>query len=154
MHYFVNTVEEYLNQIPEERKSAMIQLRNTILENIPFGFEEGINYGMIGYYVPHSIYPHGYHCKPKDPLPFINIASQKNFIAFYHMGFYSNPTLLNWFIHEFSKFSNKKLDMGKSCIRFKKINEIPYELIGQLLTKISVQDWISTYELNLKAKSK
>lgn len=153
MQYEVQTVEEYLNQIPEERKTAMIKLRNSILQNLPIGFEEGINYGMIGYFVPHSIYPNGYHCNPKDPLPFASIASQKNFIALYHMGIYSNPELLNWFIEEFKKYSNKKLDMGKSCIRFKKTDEIPYDLIGELMTKINVNDWIMTYESVFK-KSK
>jgi hypothetical protein len=146
MQYNVQTVEEYLNVIPEERKIAMNKLRNTILQNLPKGFEEGINYGMIGYIVPHSIYPNGYHCNPKDPLPFVSIASQKNFIALYHMGIYSKPELLNWFIEEFKKYSNKKLDMGKSCIRFKKTDEIPYDLIGELMTKINVNDWIMTYE--------
>lgn len=152
MQYEVQTVEEYLNQIPEERKAAISKLRNSILQNIPIGFEEGINYGMIGYFVPHSIYPNGYHCNPKDPLPFASIASQKNFIALYHMGIYTNPELLNWFIEEFKKYSNKKLDMGKSCIRFKKTDEIPYELIGKLMTKINVNDWIITYESVFKKK--
>lgn len=152
MQYNVQTVEEYLNVIPEERKIAMYKLRNTILQNLPKGFEEGINYGMIGYFVPHSIYPSGYHCNPKDPLPFVSIASQKNFIALYHMGIYSNPELLNWFIDEFKKYSNKKLDMGKSCIRFKKTDEIPYDLIGELMKKINVDDWILTYESALKKK--
>lgn len=152
MQYNVNTVEEYLNQIPEDRKPIIVQLRNTILENLPIGFEEGITYGMIGYFVPHSIYPNGYHCNPKDPLPFVNIASQKNFIALYHMGIYANPELLNWFVSEVSKFTNKKLDMGKSCIRFKKNDAIPYEIIGKLISKITVNEWISTYESNLKTR--
>lgn len=152
MQYNVNTVEEYLNQIPEDRKPIIVQLRNTILENLPIGFEEGITYGMIGYFVPHSIYPNGYHCNPKDPLPFVNIASQKNFIALYHMGIYANPELLNWFVAEVSKFTNKKLDMGKSCIRFKKNDAIPYEIIGKLISKTTVNEWISTYESNLKTR--
>ncbi|WP_136668149.1 DUF1801 domain-containing protein [Flavobacterium sp. H122] len=152
MQYKVDTVEEYLNQIPEERKEAINKLRDTILENLPEGFEECIGYGMIGYSVPHSIYPGGYHCNPKDPLPFAGIASQKNFIAFYHMGIYALPELMNWFIQEFPKHSKRKLDMGKSCIRFKKTEDIPYELIGELMTKLSVEDWIHTYENTFKKK--
>lgn len=147
------TVKDYLNEIPEERKDGFNKLRNIILENLPEGFQEGMGYGMMGYSVPHSIYPNGYHCNPKDPLPFAGLASQKNFIAFYHMGIYANPELLNWFTSEFPKHSNKKLDMGKSCIRFKKPEDIPFELIGELMQKVTVQDWINTYETAFK-KSK
>lgn len=142
------TVKEYLNEIPEERAEAFSKLRNTILKNIPKGFTEGISYGMIGYYVPHSLYPKGYHCQPELPLPFANIANQKNFIAFYHMGIYGSPDLLKWFVSEFPKHSSSKLDMGKSCIRFKKMNDIPYKLIGELMKKISVKQWIELYEKN------
>ncbi|RXR18451.1 DUF1801 domain-containing protein [Flavobacterium amnicola] len=147
------TVTDYLNEIPEERKDGFNKLRDTILKNIPEGFQEGMGYGMMGYSVPHSIYPSGYHCNPKDPLPFAGLASQKNFIAFYHMGIYANPELLNWFTAEFPKHSKKKLDMGKSCIRFKKPEDIPFELIGELMQKVTVQDWITTYEMAFK-KSK
>ncbi len=139
------TPEEYLETLPEDRKLAMNELRNTILKNIPEGFVEQMSYGMIGYVVPHSIFPAGYHCDPKLPLGFAAIASQKNFIAIYHMGIYSNPKILKWFTDEFPKHSKRKLDMGKSCIRFKKIDELPYKLIGELMTKITVQDYISTY---------
>jgi len=147
------TVNEYLNEIPEERKDGFNKLREIILKNLPEGFQEGMGYGMMGYSVPHSIYPSGYHCNPKDPLPFAGLASQKNFIAFYHMGIYANPELLNWFTTEFPKHSKKKLDMGKSCIRFKKPEDIPFELIGELMQKVTVQDWITTYETAFK-KSK
>ncbi len=140
------TVSEYLDNIPEDRREAFNQLREAVLTNLPEGFEECVNYGMIGYVVPHSIYPKGYHCDPKLPLPFMNIASQKNFIAFYHMGIYGNPELMNWFVNEFPKYSKAKLDMGKSCVRFKKINDIPYQLIGKLVDKMSVIAWISQYE--------
>ena len=148
-----STVAEYLNEIPEERKEGFNKLRNVILENLPEGFEESLGYGMMGYSVPHSLYPKGYHCDPKMPLPFAGIASQKNFIAFYHMGIYANPELLNWFTSEFPKYSKKKLDMGKSCVRFKKPEDIPFELIGELMQKIAVQDWIELYESAFK-KSK
>ena len=140
------TVSEYLANLPEDRREAFNQLRGAILTNLPEGFEECINYGMIGYVVPHSIYPNGYHCDTKLPLPFMNIASQKNFIAFYHMGIYGNPELMNWFVNEFPNYSKAKLDMGKSCVRFKKINDIPYQLIGKLVDKMSVIAWISQYE--------
>jgi uncharacterized protein YdhG (YjbR/CyaY superfamily) len=144
------TPDEYVAQIPEERKDAMNTLRKTIQENLPEGFEEGMNYGMIGYYVPHSIYPDGYHCDPKLPLPFMNIASQKNFIAVYHMGIYANPEIMDWFVAEYPKYVKTKLDMGKSCIRFKKIETISYQLIAELCRKMTVQNWIGLYEKKFK----
>ncbi|MDI5889458.1 MAG: DUF1801 domain-containing protein [Bacteroidota bacterium] len=146
MQSTATTVSAYLEEIPEERKDALKKLRATILKNIPKGFVEQMTYGMIGYVVPHSIYPNGYHCTPELPLPFISFASQKNFIAIYHMGIYANPELLNWFVTEYPKHSTQKLDMGKSCIRFKKANQIPFELIAELAQKMSVQEWITCYE--------
>ena len=145
-----STPDEIINNAPEERKEALIRLRKTILDNLPAGFKECINYGMIGYVVPHSIYPAGYHCDPKLPLPFMSFASQKNFIAFYHMGMYADKELLDWFVHEFQQVSKTKLDMGKSCVRFKKPDQIPFELIGKLVSKMSPEDWISNYEKELK----
>lgn len=145
-----STVEEILKNVPEERFEAFNKLHQTILKNIPEGFEPAISYGGLGYVVPHTIYPAGYHCKPVEPLPFAGIASQKNSINFYHMGIYSDPKLLEWFVSEYPKHSKQKLDMGKSCIRFKKPDAIPFELIGELMQKISVQDWIDIYESNLK----
>lgn len=140
------TPEQYLSELPEDRKEAMLKLRNAIKENLPQGFEEVISYGMLGYVVPHSIYPSGYHCDPKLPLPFINLASQKNFIALYHMGIYANKNLESWFVSEYPKHVKTKLDMGKSCIRFKKMDDIPFDFIGELVAKVSVEDWISNYE--------
>ena len=125
-----NTVEAILSNVPPERAEAFNTLHQTILKNLPEGFEAAMSYGMLGYLVPHRIYPAGYHCKPTEPLPFASIASQKNSINFYHMGIYSNHELLDWFVAEYPKHSKQKLDMGKSCIRFKKLEEIPYELIG------------------------
>ena len=145
-----NSVDEYLNNIPEERKPIMNSLRQTVLTNIPENFSEELNYGMIGYVVPLSFYPDGYHCDPKLPLPFINIASQKNHIGFYHMGIYASPSLMQWFIEEFPKYSSRKLDMGKSCIRFKKPEHIPLELLGRLVSKMTAQEWIELYEQNLR----
>jgi len=144
------TVQDYIDQVPEERSAAFNQLRQTILDNIPEGFEECINYKMIGYVVPHSAYPGGYHCDPKLPLPFANLANQKGFIGFYHMGIYAQPDLLAWFQAEYPKHCKYKLDMGKSCVRFKKMNDIPYELVGQVMTKMSVDDWIGIYEQQIK----
>ena len=152
MKYEASTPEEYINQLPEDRKPVIEKIRTIIKKNLPEGFEEGINYNMLGYYVPHSIYPEGYHCDPKLPLPFMNLASQKNSVNLYHSGIYANPEIHDWFVNEYPKHSNRKLDMGKSCIRFKKMDDIPYELIAELCTKISVEDWINTYETNLKKK--
>lgn len=142
--------EEYISKVPAERKEAMTKLREVINENLPDGFEEMMNCGMIGYVVPHSLYPAGYHCDTSQPLPFINIASQKNFIAFYHMGIYANEEVLNWFTAEYPNHASTKLDMGKSCIRFKNPEKIPFELLGELVSKISAEDWIETYERNIK----
>jgi hypothetical protein len=144
--------EEYINSLSEDRKMCTEKLRNVILKNLPKGFQEGMGYGMLGYVVPHSIYPKGYNCKPTDPLPFIGLASQKSSINFYHMGIYANKELYDWFVAEYPKYSSRKLDMGKSCIRFKKFDEIPFDLIGELVTKISVEDWISMYESNFLKK--
>jgi uncharacterized protein YdhG (YjbR/CyaY superfamily) len=140
------TTQQYFAELPDDRKAAMMELRNLVLENLPKGFEETMSYGMLTYVVPHSIYPDGYHCDPKQALPIISIASQKNFIAFYHMGIYADEKLLEWFQTEYPKHSNAKLDVGKSCIRFKKVDQIPFKLIGEFVTKISVEDWINTYE--------
>ena len=144
------TVEGYIQDLPQERKRAISQLRQTIKDHLPAGFEEVMSYGMIGYVVPHTLYPDGYHCNPVLPLPFINIASQKNFIALYHMGIYANKELYNWFVSEYPKHVTTKLDMGKSCIRFKKIEIIPYELLGELCSRMTTKDWIDLYERNIK----
>lgn len=146
------TVKEYIDTLPEDRKQYVQKLRDIIIKNLPKGFQEGMGYGMMGYSVPHSIYPKGYHCKPTDPLPFMGLASQKNSINFYHMGIYANKELHDWFVSEYPKHSSRKLDMGKSCIRFKKFEEIPFDLIGELITKVSVEEWIETYELAFNKK--
>ena len=144
-------VQQYIEQLDGQRKPEFLELRKVIAENLPIGFEECISYGMIGYVVPHSIYPAGYHCTPKLPLPFLNLVMRKDIITFYHMGLYSDEKLLNWFKDEYSKFTKLKLDMGKSCVRFKKSSVIPYSLIGELMQKVSVDEWISRYEEKLKA---
>jgi uncharacterized protein YdhG (YjbR/CyaY superfamily) len=137
-----STPAAYLENIPDERKEAINKLRNEVLKNLPKGFEECINYGMLGYVVPHSIFPQGYRCDPKLPLPFANIGSQKNYIAFHHMGLYANPKLLEWFVKEYPKHTDAKLDMGKGCIRFKNPDKIPYKLMGELMSKVTVDEWI------------
>ncbi|MFM7722926.1 MAG: DUF1801 domain-containing protein [Bacteroidota bacterium] len=149
----MSTIQDYLDQVDPLKKEAFLQLRSTIQKNIPAGFHEELSYGMIGYVVPHAIYPKGYHCSPHLPLPFVSIAAQKNFIALYHMGIYAQPELLNWFVQEYPKHVSAKLDMGKSCIRFKKIDNIPFQLIAELMKKMSVQDWINCYEFNYVKKS-
>lgn len=146
--------QDYIKEIPSERAQYFNELRETILKTIPKGFEEVMSYGMIGYVVPHKLYPAGYHCDPNTPLPFVSIASQKNFIALYHMGMYADPKLLKWFTEEYPKHSKTKLDMGKSCVRFKKPEQIPFKLIGELMKKVTVKDWISLYESNLKQSKK
>jgi len=145
-----DTPEEYIDMLPEDRKEAMIKLRATILENLPGGFEETMSYGMIGYVVPHSVYPDGYHCNPQLPLPFMSIASQKNYIVLYHMGIYANEELMEWFTGEYPNHVSTKLDMGKSCIRFKKPGQIPYVLIAELTAKMTANAWIELYEENIK----
>lgn len=146
MQSTARTPDEYINSLPEDRKAAVSAMRKAVLDNLPEGFSEQMAYGMLGYVVPHSIYPPGYHCDPKLPLGFISIASQKNFVALYHMGIYMDKKLLEWFVGEFPKHSKYKLDMGKSCIRFKKLDDIPLQLIGELASKVNVEDYISTYE--------
>lgn len=145
-----NTVAEILENAPEDKKAAFTKLHQTILDNLPEGFETGLSYGGLGYVVPHSLYPAGYHCKPEEPLPFVGIAIQKHSINLYHMGIYAFPEVQEWFVSEYTKYSKKKLDMGKSCIRFKKPEDIPYELIAQLMRKITVDEWIAKYELSYK----
>ncbi|CAI8731937.1 DUF1801 domain-containing protein [Chryseobacterium sp. IT-36CA2] len=144
------SIEDYISKIPEERQEAFKKLYDTVNDNLPKGFEDAANYGMIGWVVPLETYPAGYHCAPGTPLPFINVASQKNFIALYHMGLYSTPELLDWFVAEYPKHSKKKLDMGKSCVRFKKVEDIPFELIAELSKKMTADDWIKIYESQYK----
>lgn len=148
------TVNEILINLPEDRIEPFNKLHETILKNLPKGFEAAISYGGLGYVVPHSLYPAGYHCKPSEPLPFAGLASQKGSINFYHMGIYTDPELMEWFVTEYPKHSKQKLDMGKSCIRFKKLDDIPYKLIGALMKKVSVKEWIEKYEAAFKQNSK
>ena len=141
-----NNILEYKKNVPEDKKDVFDKLMKTVRENIPKGFSEELSYGMPAWVVPHSLYPKGYHCSPELPLPFVSVASQKNFIALYHMGIYATPELLDWFMKEYPKHSKRKLDMGKSCIRFKKMDDIPFELIGDLMKKMNPKEWMKKYE--------
>jgi uncharacterized protein YdhG (YjbR/CyaY superfamily) len=146
MQSTAQTPQQYINELPPDRKEAIIKIREAVLNNLPEGFEEVIGYGMLGYVVPHSIYPKGYHCNPKVPLPYMNLASQKNFIALYATCVYADTTLKDWFVNEYPKHCKTKLDMGKGCIRFKKMDDIPYQLIGELSAKMTPQQWIAICE--------
>lgn len=150
MQYQATAIQEYLDQLPEDRKEVVSKIKDILSHNLPDGFKEGILYKMPAFFVPHSVYPEGYHCNPKDPLPFINVASQKNFVALYHMGLYAKKELYDWFIVEYPKHCKYKLDMGKSCIRFKKMEDIPYDLIKEMAQKMTVEEWINTYENTIK----
>lgn len=152
MRIEATSVDEYVEKIAEPQKAAVKKLRAVVKKNLPKGFKEEMNYNMVGYVVPHKLYPNGYHCDPKLPLPFINIAAQKNFIALYNMGLYADPALTKWFQEEYAKLGLAKLDMGKSCIRFKKPDQIPFDLIGELCKKISVEKWIDMYESAFRKK--
>ena len=148
------TVTEFIDSLSDDRKNIILHLVKLIRKNISSGFEEGLSNGMISYYVPHSRYPDGYHCKPSDPLPFFWIACAKSNIAFYHMGIYADQQLFDWFVAEYPKHSKQKLDMGKSCVRFKKMDDIPYKLIGQLMKKMTAKQWIELYEDKYLPKNK
>lgn len=144
------TPKDYIDQLPDDRKPVIKKLRTIIKKNLPKGFKEEMNYNMLGYVVPHSLYPDGYHCDNSKPLPFMNLASQKNFVAVYHMGIYADDKLMKWFTTQYAKATDAKLDMGKSCIRFKKMDSIPIDLIGELAGKVTPQDWIKRYESAIK----
>ncbi len=133
------TVNEILTNLPMDRVEPFNKLHDVIIKNLPKGFEAAISYGGLGYVVPHSIYPAGYHCNPKEPLPFAAIASQKHSINFYHMGIYSNPELLDWFVKEYPKHTKQKLDMGKSCIRFKKFEDLDQDGLKKMLTELNTR---------------
>ena len=142
----MKNIKEYINSLSSEKKEVVSEIISVIQKKLPQGFNEQMNYGMPSWVVPHSKYPKGYHCSPELPLPFLSLAARKNYIALYHMGIYADKELMNWFIKEYPKHSKHKLDIGKSCIRFKKLNEIPFSLIGKLCSKMSVKEWITIYE--------
>jgi len=139
------TVAEYLDQLPDDRRVALEAIRKVIRKNIDKPFEEGMQYGMIAYYLPHSVYPQGYHCDPNQPLPFASIASQKSHIGLYLFCVYTSAELQAWFVDAWKK-TGKKLDMGKSCVRVKKIEDIPFEVIVELFKRAKAKTFIATYD--------
>ena len=154
------TVQAYLRSLPEDRRAAISSVRDVILKNLDPSYEEGIQYGVIGYYVPHRVYPKGYHCDPKQPLPFAALASQKNYMSLYLMSVYcgcvdASPgnRHARWFREAWTK-SGKKLDMGKACIRFKKIDDLPLDLIGEAIRRVPASMYIEFCEASLGARSK
>ncbi len=149
MRIEADSPEDYISKLPEDRQEAFGRLRQCINQNLPSGFTETMSYGMIGWVVPKSTYPAGYHADPSLPLPFINLGNQKHYLALYHSGLYTDPALHKWFAEEYAKAGVGKLDMGKSCVRFKKMDRIPYPLIGELCTKIGPKKWIAMYEARI-----
>lgn len=147
------TVAQYLAELPEDRRAAIEAVRNVILKNLDTDFEEGMQYGMIGYYVPHRIFPAGYHCDPKQPLPFACLASQKNYMSLYAMSLYGSGTEAKWFHSEWAK-TGKKLDMGKSCIRFKKLDDLALDVIGEAIRRVSAKKYIDVYLTAIKDSRK
>lgn len=149
-----DNIADYLETIPEDRRAGMKKLYETIRKNLPEGFSEGMSYGMAGWCVPHTLFPEGYHCDPSKPLPFMNIANQKNYIVMHHMGLYGSGSLLDWFVSEWPKHSAKKLDMGKGCVRFKNPDEIPHALVAELCKKMTPQAWMDVYEKAVLSRGK
>lgn len=139
------TVAEYLAGLPEDRRKALEAVRRVVRKNLPKGYQEGMQYGMIGYFVPHSIYPDGYHCDPKQPLPFAGMASQKGHMALYMTGTYMSPELEAWFRKAWTA-DGRKLDMGKACVRFKKLEDVPLEVVGEAIRRMPVEEFIRIYE--------
>jgi len=144
------TVDQYLAELPEDRRTAIEAVRKVILKNLDKDYEEGMQYGMIGYYVPHRIYPKGYHCDPKQPLPFANLASQKNHMALYMMCVYGESELARWFRDAWAK-TGKKLDMGKSCLRFKKVENLALDVIGEAIKRMPAKKYIAHCEVGIEA---
>lgn len=145
------TVEEYLASLPEDRRTAISAVRQVILENLPKGYEEGMQYGLIGYFVPHSLYPKGYHCDPKQPLNYAGLGSQKNHMALYLMCAYGDTEIDAWFRDAYAK-SGKKLDMGKACVRFKKLDDLPLDVVGKVIAMVPPEKYIARVESILAAR--
>lgn len=139
------TVEEYLQGLPADRRVAVSAVRKSILASLPEGYVECISYGMIGYVVPHSLYPAGYHCNPKLPLPYACVGSQKNHMALHLMTVYGDPAMEKWFRKAWTD-TGKKLDMGKACVRFKKLEDVPLDVIGQVIARVTVKNYIARVE--------
>lgn len=147
-------IQAYLEDLPDDQKKTVSALRKTINKNLPKGFKESIGMGMIIWSVPHSSYPAGYHCDPSKPLMLMGLSATKGGISLHHLGLYGSTPLLEWFRSEWPKYSTKKLDMGKACIRFKKAEDVPLGLIRELATKLTPQAWVEQYERALGARTK
>src|SRR2546423_350182 len=147
------TVEEYLAELPEDRRAAISAVREVILANLPEGYVETMQYGMIGYVVPHSLYPAGYHCDPKQPLTYAMLGNQKNHMALYLMGAYGDEKTREWFEKAYSE-SGKKLDMGKACVRFKKVENLPLDVIGQAIARVPCDRYVESVEAMLKSRER
>jgi hypothetical protein len=139
------TVTEYLAGLPEDRRRALEAVRKVIRKNLPKGYQEGMQYGMIGYFVPHSVYPAGYHCDPRQPLPFAGLASQKNHMSLYLCSAYASPEHESWFRKAWTA-DGRKLDMGKACVRFKKLEDVPLEVVGEAVRRMPVKEFVRIYE--------
>jgi len=146
------SVEEYLVALPEDRREDMAAIREVIMKNLPKGYEEGMQWGMPSYFVPLSAYPAGYNCQPDQPLPFVGLASQKNHMAFYGFCIYMDEELKNRFVADWKK-TGKKLDMGKSCVRFKKLEDVPLKVIGDAVKRVPMKKYIKQYEAQLQQTS-
>ncbi len=149
----LSSIDAYLATLPDDRRAALSKLREVINAKLPAGYEEGLQYGMIGWYVPHSRYPDGYHCDPKQPVPFLHIASQKSHLAAYLFCVYCDPAMTAWFQEEWAK-TGKKLDMGKSCVRFKKLEDVPVELFGEVVARMPVDAFLATYTSQIPPSAK
>ena len=147
------TVRQYLAELPSDRRAALQAVREVILANLDPDYEEGMQYGMIGFYVPHRVFPAGYHCDPRQPLPFASLASQKNYMALHLMSVYSDNEHRAWF-HEAWAKTGKKLDMGKSCVRFKKIEDLALDVIGEAIQRVPVKTYVAHYQSALAARGK
>jgi hypothetical protein len=152
MNTTATTPNQYIASLPPDRQKVIRKLRAVIRENLPRGFEETIAYGMLAWVVPHSLYPAGYHCDPKKPLPFMNLASQKQYVSLYHMALGVGP-LLSWLRTEWPRHTDEKLDAGKGCLRFRKLDRIPCQLVGELAAKMTPQEWIDAYEVALEGRA-
>jgi uncharacterized protein YdhG (YjbR/CyaY superfamily) len=144
----VTSIAEYLAELPDDRRKALKKIRAEIRKSLPKGYKEGMQYGMIGYFVPHSIYPDGYHCDRRQPVPFASLASQKNHMALYLFCIYTDESLKDWFVKGWKK-TGCKIDMGKGCVRFKSIDDVPLELVGKVISRVPVNKFLASYEAGI-----
>src|SRR5258708_21802298 len=144
------TVDQYLAELPDDRREALAAVRRVILKNLDKDYEEGMQYGMIGYYVPHHVYPAGYHCDPRQPLAFATLGSQKNYMSLYLMCVYGSAEHSKWFREAWAK-TGKKLDMGKSCVRFKKLEDLALDVIGEAIRRVPAKKYIEHFEAAFKS---